>query len=224
MEEMTAGAPVVVPGKRVPGAFGVLSKIAAWALRLWGWRIEVADPMPDKCVIVMYPHTSNWDFPVGLLTKWAIGLDVAREALCFAGKESLFKWPWGWFFRGVGGFPVNRKASTGFVEQMAERFAREPRMRFVIAPEGTRSYVPYMRSSFYYVAIAAKVPIALGAFDFAQKRVVVNALFTPCGDVTADLAAIDKYYRTLGNQGAKPQLAAPWKFREQSATQDKAVR
>jgi 1-acyl-sn-glycerol-3-phosphate acyltransferase len=217
MEEMTAIAPVVVPGKRLPGGFGLLSKPAAWTMRLFGWRIEVADPMPDKCVIVMYPHTSNWDFPVGLLTKWAVGLDVTREALCFAGKESLFRGPWAGFFRSVGGFPVNRKASTGFVEQMAERFSREPRMRFVIAPEGTRSYVPHMRSSFYYVAIAAKVPIVLGAFDFLHRRVVVNALFTPSGDVGADLAAIDRYYRTLGNQGARPTLAAPWTFREQSA-------
>lgn len=213
MEEITAVAPVVVPGKRVPGGFGPLSKLAAWIMRRFGWRIEVADPMPDKCVIVMYPHTSNWDFPVGLLTKWAVGLDVKREALCFAGKESLFAGPWAGFFRAVGGFPVNRKASTGFVEQMAERFASEPRMRFVIAPEGTRSYVPNMRSSFYYVAIAAKVPIALGAFDFVQKRVVVNALFTPGGNVEADLAAIDRYYQSLGNKGAKPELAAPWKFR-----------
>ncbi len=223
MEDMTAVAPVVVPGKRPPGGFGLLSKLAAWTMRLFGWRIEVADPMPGKCVIVMYPHTSNWDFPVGLLTKWAIGLDVKREALCFAGKESLFKRPWGWFFRGVGGFPVNRKASTGFVEQMAERFACESRMRFVIAPEGTRSYVPHMRSSFYFVAVAAGVPIVLGAFDFGQKRVVVKAIFTASGNVDADLAAIDQYYKTLGNKGARPELAAPWKFREQPAEPAKNV-
>lgn len=214
MEDLAAVAPVVVPGKRKPGAYGLLSRIAALALRLWGWRIEVADPMPDKCVIVMYPHTSNWDFPIGLLTKWAIGLTRKRDALSFAGKESLFKWPWAWFFRGVGGFPVNRKASTGFVGEMAARFAAEQRMRFVIAPEGTRSYVPHMRSSFYYVAVAARVPIALGAFDFPNKRVVVDTFLTPCGDAATDLAAIEGYYRDLGNRGAKPELAAPWKFRD----------
>jgi 1-acyl-sn-glycerol-3-phosphate acyltransferase len=204
----------VVSGTRTPGAYGVLSRLAALAMRVAGWRIEVADPMPDKCVIVMYPHTSNWDFPVGLLTKWAVGLDVKREALCFAGKESLFKGPWAGFFRAVGGFPVNRSASTGFVPQMAARFAAEPRMRFVIAPEGTRSFVPYVRSSFYHVAVAARVPVVLGAFDFARKRVVVNALLTPCGNAGRDLAAIEDYYRTLGNQGAKPTQAAPWKFRD----------
>jgi 1-acyl-sn-glycerol-3-phosphate acyltransferase len=201
------------PGHRVPGSYGPLSRLSAWLLRQRGWRLEIAEPMPDKCVIIMYPHTSNWDFPIGLLTKWAIGLTLQRDALRFAGKESLFKWPWGWFFRGVGGFPVNRKASTGFVEQMAARFTAEPRMRFVIAPEGTRSYVPHMRSSFYYVAVAARVPIALGAFDFPGKRVVVDTFLTPCGDAATDLAAIDGYYRQLGNRGCVPEKAAPWKFR-----------
>ena len=213
MEEGLKPVLDVVTGQRVLGGYGLLSKLAWWAMKCFGWHIVVANPMPDKCVIVMYPHTSNWDFLVGLLTKWAVGLDVQREALCFAGKESLFKWPWAGFFRAVGGFPVSRSASTGFVPQMANRFATERRMRFVIAPEGTRSYVPHVRSSFYFVAMAAKVPIVLGAFDFAGKRVVVNALFTPGGNVEADLAAIDLYYRTLGNKGAKPELAAPWKFR-----------
>ena len=169
--------------------------------------------MPEKCVIVMYPHTSNWDFVFGLLTKWCVGLTLKRDALCFAGKESLFRWPWAGFFRAVGGFPVNRGSASGFVEQMAARFASEPRMRFVIAPEGTRSYTPHVRSSFYYVALAAKVPIALGAFDFARKRVVVNTFITLSGDVAVDLAAIAEYYQTLGNAGDQPEHAAPWTFR-----------
>ena len=150
---------------------------------------------------------------MGLFTKWAVGLDWQRERMCFAGKESLFKGPWAGFFRTVGGFPVNRSSASGFVPQMAERFAREDRMRFVIAPEGTRSYAPHVRSSFYHVAVAAKVPILLGAFDFPNKRVMVNAIFTPSGTVDVDLAAIADYYKTLGNQGAKPELAAPWVFR-----------
>ena len=203
----------VADGQRTPGGYGLLSKLATLAMKLVGWCVVVADPMPDKCVIVMYPHTSNWDFLVGLLAKWVVGLDWQRERLCFAGKESLFKGPWAGFFRAVGGEPVNRSAASGFVPQMAERFAAEPRMRFVIAPEGTRSHTPHVRSSFYYVAVAAKVPIMLGAFDFPNKRVVVNAIFTPSGNVDVDLAAIADYYKTFGNKGARPELAAPWVFR-----------
>ena len=199
---------------REPGRYGLLSRISAVVLRAFGWQLSVAQALPEKCVVVMYPHTSNWDFPIGLLSKWAIGLTVKREALSFAGKESLFKWPWGGFFRAVGGFPVDRSGSTGFAKQMTERFAAVPRLRFVIAPEGTRSYVPYMRSSFYYVAVAAGVPIALGSFDFPRKRVNVNAFFTPSGNVEVDLAAINAFYRDLGNLGAKPANAAPWVFRK----------
>ena len=204
---------VVATGQRTPGGYGLWSSLTALLVKLAGWRVVVADPMPDKCVIVMYPHTSNWDFPVGLFTKWVVGLDWQRERMCFAGKESVFKGPWAGFFRAVGGFPVNRASASGFVPQMAERFASEHRMRFVIAPEGTRSYAPHVRSSFYHVAVAAKVPIVLGAFDFPNKRIVVNAIFTPSGSVDVDLAAIAAYYKTLGNKGAKPELAAPWVFR-----------
>ena len=213
MEENALPHLQIVPGLRVPGAYGPLSRLATWATQLAGWRIEVADPMPEKCVIVMYPHTSNWDFMFGLLAKWCVGLTFKCDALCFAGKESLFTWPWAGFFRAIGGFPVNRGAASGFVDQMAARFATELRMRLVIAPEGTRSYTPYVRSSFYRVAAAAKVPILLGAFDFPNKRVVVNATLTPSGNVAVDLAAIADYYKTLGNTGASPELAAPWVFR-----------
>ena len=204
---------VVALGERVPGAYGLWSKFAALVLRLAGWQVAVADPMPEHCVVVMYPHTSNWDFPAGLFTKWAVGLDFKHERMCFAGKPSLFKGPWAGFFRAVGGFPVNRETATGFVSLMAARFASEPRMRFVIAPEGTRSYSPHVRSSFYHVAVAAKVPIILGGFDFPKKRVFVNAIFTPSGNVDLDLAAIADFYTTLGNRGARPDQAAPWKFR-----------
>jgi 1-acyl-sn-glycerol-3-phosphate acyltransferase len=198
---------------RKMGAYGALSRLNAWGLRALGWRVQVIEPMPEKCVIAMYPHTSNWDFPVGLATKWAVGLTAKRDGLCFAGKESLFVWPWGTFFRSVGGFPVKRAGSHGFVEQMAKRFAALPQLRFVLAPEGTRKYTDHVRSSFYFVAKAANVPILLGAFDFAGKRVIVDHVFWPSDDVNADLARIDAYYTSLGTLGHSPTKAAPWVFK-----------
>jgi 1-acyl-sn-glycerol-3-phosphate acyltransferase len=199
---------------RALGVYGPLSRLSAWWLRARGWRVEILDPLPEKCVIIMYPHTSNRDFVIGLLAKWAAGLTAKRDALCFAGKESLFAGPWSIFFRAVGGFPVDRNGSAGFVAQMTARFAGAARMRFAIAPEGTRSYVPHMRSSFYYVARAARVPIILGAFDFATKRVIVIEPFVPGDDVAADLRQIERYYQRLSNQGAIADNAAPWVFRE----------
>lgn len=196
------------------GTYGALSKLAHLWQHWRGWRVEMIDPMPEKCVIAMYPHTSNWDFPAGLLTKWAAGLTVKRDALRFAGKESLFAWPWGWFFRAVGGFPVKRSGGHGFVEQMTQQFADEATMRFVIAPEGTRKYGDHVRSSFYFVAKAAKVPIILGAFDFAGKRVIIVEIFHPSDNADADLAKIDAYYRNLApTLGHTPENAAPWAFK-----------
>lgn len=202
---------------RALGIYGTLSKLSwAW-MRARGWSIAIADPLPEKCVIIVYPHTSNWDFPIGLLTKWAAGLTAKRDALRYAGKTSLFLWPWGWFFRAVGGFPVDRAGNSGFSEQMAARFTKEPRMRFVIAPEGTRSYRDHVRSSFYYVALAAHVPILLGTFDFARKRVVIVELFTPTGEVSADLARIKAYYQSISppeGLGNTPNKAGKWRFRD----------
>ncbi len=198
---------------RTMGAYGPLSRLCAWGLRALGWRIQVIEPMPEKCVIAMYPHTSNWDFPVGLATKWAMGLTANYDAYCFAAKESLFAWPWGAFFRSVGGFPVKRSGAHGFVEQMTKRFAEQPRLRFVLAPEGTRKYTDHMRSSFYFVAKAANVPIILGAFDFVGKRVIIDRVFWPSDDVNADLAEIKAYYESLGKLGHSPEKAAPWVFK-----------
>ena len=101
-------------------------------------------------------------------------------------------------------------------EPMPELFACERRMRFVIAPAGTRRYSPHVRSSFHHVAVAvagagaAKVPMLLGAFDFPNQRVVVNAIFTSSGNGDVDLAAIAAHYKPLGNNRASPRQAAPW--------------
>jgi 1-acyl-sn-glycerol-3-phosphate acyltransferase len=198
------------------GAYGVLSRISHAWMRWRGWAIEIVDPLPDKCVIIVYPHTSNWDFPVGLLTKWAAGLTVKRDQLRYAGKTSLFVWPWGWFFRAVGGFPVDRDGNSGFSEQMAGRFASASKMRLVIAPEGTRGYRDHVRSSFYYVAAAAKVPIILGTFDFAQKRVTITETFWPSGAIADDLPRIERYYQSIApptGLGHTPANAGRWRLR-----------
>jgi 1-acyl-sn-glycerol-3-phosphate acyltransferase len=169
---------------RPMGGYGFTSRWAAWTLRAFGWRVEVLDPLPEKCVIIMYPHTSNWDFPVGLLAKWATGLTAGGDATRFAGKESLFHAPWGAFFRAVGGFAVNRSGGNGFVEQMTARIASEPRFRFVLSPEGTRSYAYHMRSSFYFAADLKKI-------DTYYRSLARS-----------------------GPLGCTPENAAPWIFRE----------
>jgi 1-acyl-sn-glycerol-3-phosphate acyltransferase len=183
---------------------------SAWAravLRLAGWRVRF-DGLPSRQgVVIVYPHTSNWDFVVGLLAKWSIGFPLS-----FWGKDSLFKLPlFGRWMRWVGGVPVDRKHPRGVVGQMIERMqAAKDKDHFfwlAIAPEGTRSYREHWRSGFYQVALNARVPLGLAYFDFAERVIGVDQFIALSGDEQADMAAIEQ---RLGHRhGHKPHLAAP---------------
>jgi 1-acyl-sn-glycerol-3-phosphate acyltransferase len=182
----------------------------AWARALLaaaGWRVECSGLPSRQGVVIVYPHTSNWDFVVGLLAKWALGFPLS-----FWGKDSLFELPlFGRWLRWVGGVPVDRHHPRGRVGQMVERMtlAREHDQFFWLAlsPEGTRSYSAHWRSGFYQVALRAGVPLGLAYFDYAQRVVGVDAFIRLSGDVEADLAAIRK---RLGHRhGKRPALAAP---------------
>jgi 1-acyl-sn-glycerol-3-phosphate acyltransferase len=170
-----------------------------------GWRVELAEPVPRKCVVVFYPHTSNWDFPVGLLAKWAMGVDFR-----WVGKHSLFRAPLaGWFVR-WGGIPVDRDAAGGFVEQLSRAFAAHDDFALVITPEGTRSHRPYWKSGFYRLAIAEKVPVGLAFIDRAARRIGIGAWVRLAGDVEADLAMIRAFY--ADKRGWNPRNAGPIAF------------
>jgi 1-acyl-sn-glycerol-3-phosphate acyltransferase len=183
------------------------SAIAKAALGAFGWRV-VFDGLPSRQgVVIVYPHTSNWDFVVGLLAKWAIGFPLS-----FWGKDSLFKPPlFGRWMRWVGGVPVDRHHPRGVVGQMVERIkaAKDSDAFFwlALAPEGTRGRGEYWRSGFYQVALGADVPLGLAYFDFVDKVVGVQTFIRLSGDEDADMAAIGKH---LGHRrGKKPHLAAP---------------
>jgi 1-acyl-sn-glycerol-3-phosphate acyltransferase len=183
------------------------SAIARGLLALAGWRIKF-DGLPGRQgVLIVYPHTSNWDLLVGLLAKWAIGIEVH-----FWGKHTLFAIPlFGRWLRWVGGVPVNRKHPHGVVGQMAERIAASrERDRFfwlALAPEGTREYREHWRSGFYQVALQAAVPLGLAYFDFAERVIGVEHFLVLSGDAAADMAAIEA--RLAHRRGRHPHLAAP---------------
>lgn len=141
--------------------------ISRTILRLLGWEIKGAVP-PNlrKYIIVVIPHTSNWDFPLGLLVRAAAGINVK-----FAAKDSLFRFPYGWLFRALGGYPVVRSRSTKFVEAVADVFKHKEEFSVCIAPEGTRGRVEKLKTGFYYMARAAEVPIVMVRFDYGPKEV-----------------------------------------------------
>ena len=126
-----------------------------------GWQIKFTGLPSRQGIAIVYPHTSNWDFPVGLLAKWALGFPAS-----FWSKDSLFKVPlFGAWLRWVGGISVDRKSPRGLVEQMVERVKlakeRDQFLWLVIAPEGTRGYQEHWRSGFYRLAHQADVPLAM---------------------------------------------------------------
>lgn len=177
----------------------MISKISALLLRLWGWKIKGTYPnhLPKVMVIVL-PHTSNWDFPLGILVRSAIRADIM-----FIAKDSLFKPPFGWLFRWLGGYPVDRRRSTNFVQTMTEIYNKEKKFHTVIAPEGTRKKVDKLKTGFYFIALGGKAAIVMCRFDWGNRVVEFREPFFPTGDKEADFKVIEDYFR--GVKGRNPE-------------------
>lgn len=187
------------------------SRLAQGLLRLFGWRVQFDGLPARQGVLIVYPHTSNWDFVVGVLAKWAMGVPLA-----FWGKATLFDLPlFGRWLRWVGGVPVDRHNPRGAVGAMVERFARareaDEFLWLALSPEGTRSYRDSWRSGFYQVATQADVPLALAFFDYRARCVGVDSYVRLSGDAERDMQTIE---RVLGSRsGCRPELAAPVRLR-----------
>ncbi len=188
------------------------SALARSVLRLFGWRVQF-DGLPSRQgVLIVYPHTSNWDFIVGMLAKWAMGVPVA-----FWGKDTLFELPlFGRWLRWIGGVPVDRHNPRGAVADMVERFAQaratDAFLWLALSPEGTRRYRDSWRSGFYQVATQADVPLALAFFDYDARIVGVDSFIRLGGDAERDMASIEQ---VLGQRrGCRPELAAPVRLRQ----------
>jgi 1-acyl-sn-glycerol-3-phosphate acyltransferase len=178
-------------GPRVPQtARPWLRRFGSWWMARMGWRFEGEMPDLPKFVVIVAPHTSNWDFVIGLAVKWALGLDVR-----WLGKRSLFIPPLGWFMRGIGGVPVDRTQRHNMVEQSVRAFATREQFLLVIAPEGTRTRVDAWRSGFWHVAQQAGVPICCVAFDWGRMIVRLGPTSMASEtDAAAGIARIRSYY------------------------------
>jgi len=186
------GAPAIPElGAQVPRRGGALLRvIGRAALALLDWRVVGRFPNVAKCVIIVAPHTSNWDFVVGIATVFALGLRVH-----YLGKHTLFRFPLGAFVRATGGIPVDRDAAEGIVPRVVERLRSEERILLAIAPEGTRRRVEQWKSGYYRIAVGAGVPIFPVAFDYPRRSVVFMELFAPTGDHERDEAALRALFR-----------------------------
>src|SRR5687767_427572 len=161
----------------------VLQRIALGGLRLMRWRVIGEFPDLRKFVIIVAPHTSNWDFVVGLLCDLALDLDAVWLA-----KHTIFVGPFGSWLKSLGGIPVVRSASHNVVSQVAAEFVRRDRMVLAITPEGTRKKVDAWKSGYWHIARAAGVPIVPVGLDFARRAAVIGQLRYPTESLEQDEA------------------------------------
>ena len=173
-------------GPAVPSRHGGVSRLFGRALLgALGWRIAGEVPDVPRCVLIVAPHTSNWDFVVGFAAMLALDLHVT-----WLGKREIFRGPFGALWRRYGGVPVDRGAPARVAEQAAAELA-PPRGTFLaLSPEGTRRKVERWKSGFWRIARAAGVPILPVGFDYRSRAVVLGELFAPTADYPADLAAL----------------------------------
>jgi 1-acyl-sn-glycerol-3-phosphate acyltransferase len=157
-----------------------------YLLKLLGWRIDqgIANDI-NKCVIVMGPHTSNWDFIIGRLAFFSFG--IKPKILI---KNDLFYPPMGWLLKAMGGIPVDRKKKNNMTDKAVQLFENSDKMFMLFTPEGTRKYNPNWKKGFYYIAQKAGVPILICYMDYEKKTGGFHSVFEPTGNVEKDIQEI----------------------------------
>jgi 1-acyl-sn-glycerol-3-phosphate acyltransferase len=169
-------------------------------LNLMGWKPGGEFPYHlKKYVIIVGPHTSNWDFVIGVLFRKALRLEKAR----YLGKKELFDPPFGFLFRWLGGYPVDRGQNKNMVEEVVKVFNSHEEFGIALSPEGTRTRVDKLRTGFYNIAKGAHVPIVMVGLDFANKRVFFSEPFYASANQEADFEHILTFFRPI--QGKYPE-------------------
>lgn len=178
---------------RVPSTGNVLTRaIGRTVMRLTGWQLTGAMPDLEKFVIVVAPHTSNWDFVHATAAKVSLGLEAR-----WIGKHTLFRWPFSMLLRRMGGFPVKRDRAQAVVSQVVAEFAARAQMVFVLAPEGTRARVEKWRSGYWHIASQARVPFVPVGLDYARKAVVIGTPLAPTDSQEHDERALRAFFANI---------------------------
>lgn len=178
----------------------MLFLFAKFLLRVFGWHTEGELPNIPKYVIIGAPHTSNWDFVLMLVLVL-----VYRVKVSWMGKASLFRWPFGLFFKRLGGIPIDRSSRHNVVDQAIQAFDANERLILLLTPEGTRKKVKSWKTGFYYIAKGANVPIVLAFVDYKRKAAGPGSVLMPSGDIEADMQIIREFYS--GVSGKHPDQA-----------------
>jgi len=161
--------------------------------KLLKWELQGHFPTLPKYIVAVVPHTSWVDFFLGLLVR-----SISGESINFVGKKELFTPLTGWFFRSLGGAPIDRSGNRGSVESLAAVFDAHQKFRIALAPEGTRKKVKKLRTGYYHIAKRLQIPIVPVAFDYENKKVVVHANFYTSDNETRDLKALETLFKGIG--------------------------
>lgn len=171
-----------------------------WVLyKRLGWTTNITEQHPDKFIICLAPHTSNWDFIIGQLYAGAEGIQSN-----FLMKKEWFFWPLGPIFRRLGGVPVWRTKHTSMTDNLAETARKAPMFHLCITPEGTRSLNPEWKKGFYYIAQKAGIPILLYGVDYEKRLITCTRTIVPDGDIDSQMREIKLYFKDF--KGKRPEL------------------
>ena len=184
----------------------VLRSLSLAFLRLNGWKVEgQLPPQARKSVFIAAPHTSNWDLPYTLMVAFGLRLNIY-----WMGKAGLFRWPFGPLMRWLGGIAVDRNKSSNLVAASAQAIAdADGPLQLVVPPEGARGRTRHWKTGFYYTALQARVPIVLAYMDYQRKVSGLGPVFTPTGDLDADMAEIKRFYGPIKGRRADHFTAEP---------------
>lgn len=161
--------------------------------KIWGWKIIGNSPNHiKKHLFVVAPHTSNWDFVLGIMCRIILKINIR-----FIAKATLFRFPFGIFFRALGGYPIDRSKKGNFVQFMVETFHQHEAFSVVITPEGTRSYNPDWKTGFYHIAKNANIPIVQAGFDYSKKIIIIFEPFYVAEDVEATVKQLKDRAKTI---------------------------
>jgi 1-acyl-sn-glycerol-3-phosphate acyltransferase len=187
----------------------MLTFLARCWLKLWRWNtVEPATPVPDRCVMIAAPHTTNWDFPITLAMAKVSGVRIS-----WLGKDSLFRGPMGPVMRWLGGVSVDRAAAGGMVAALAHELRSRDQLALVVPAEGTRSRTEYWKSGFYRIAEQAQVPVVLAYVDRSTRSGGFGPAIEITGDISADMSRIREFYD--GKTGLKADRFGPVRLREE---------
>ena len=159
---------------------------------LAGWKTNFTGEIPNKCVVCIAPHTSNWDFVVSVFFKWAYKIEAH-----FFIKEEWLRFPTKKLITKLGGLPINRSKQQSTTDIIAAEFGNREKLILGITPEGTRKCNPQWKLGFYYIALKANVPILLVSIDYNKKMITIGKEFLPTGDIKNDMAEIADFYKNV---------------------------